>query len=165
MGAVPYTCIAVYAGMVISSLEEINTMFSHTSVMWYCIYGVLGVICVISFVALIKYTAAEMKAAVAAAPRPTAAEDGECAGDEEADFGELPRDATLFGTFTSNNRVGGDAVGGDTGGEEMQTFGDGDGDGVARAPLLGEDAHRRGDAVIMGGANGGGRKTSSIVDV
>lgn len=163
MGAVPYTCIAVYAGMVISSWQEIDTMFSHTSVLWYCAYAVLGVICVISFVTLIKYTAAEMKAAVAAAPRPTAPEDGERAGDDEADFGELPRDATLFGTFTSNNRVGGDAVGGDVGGEEMQTFGDGD--GVARAPLLGGDAHRRGDAGIVGGANGGGRKTSSIVDV
>lgn len=186
VGALPYTCIAVYAGMVISSIEDINSMFSHTSTLWYCIYAVLGVICLISFVALIKYTAAEMKAAVAAAPRlSTGPDDDGLRGDGEADFGELPGDATLFGTFTSRDGVGvgvrvggvgvgGVGVGGDTGDEEMQTFGDGDGDGVSNiAPLLGGgEAHRRSDAAGGGGGargggggGGGGRKPSSIVDV
>ena len=122
MGALPYTCLAVYAGMLIGSVEEIDSLFTHTSTSWYCVYAVLGVLCIISFAALIRYTAAEMRAAVAATAgqssgggggsgmggggngplRGGAAEEGEGA------FGDLPPDSTLFGTFTT--REGGTEI-------------------------------------------------------
>ena len=54
-GAVPYTCLAVYAGMLINSVDEIDSLFTHTTVGWYCVYAVLGVLCIISFIGLIRY--------------------------------------------------------------------------------------------------------------
>lgn len=153
VGALPYTCLAVYAGMLIGSVDEIDSLFSHTSAGWYCVYAGMGILCIISFAALIRYTAAEMKAAVAATSGQSTASGGGGGGggmgggnndplragaaeEGEGAFGNLPPDATLFGTFTS--REGGRGIEG-VEGEEMKTF---DESTVARLPLLGGDPRR-----------------------
>ena len=131
-GAVPFTCIAVYAGMIISSVDDIDSLFTYTTPGWYCVYAALAVACVVSFVAIVRYTSAEMKAAVRAAPR--RGEDGGDANggvDGEDDFGDLPPDSTTFGTFTSHD--GGEGGGGDE--DEVV---------VAREPLLGGDRPKNG---------------------
>lgn len=170
VGAVPYTCIAVYAGMVISSVKEIDSLFSHTTAGWYCVYAVLGVFCFISFAALIRYTAAEMKAAVDATPRhgPVGGAGGSNGGDpsregaaeegEGGEFGDLPPDSTLFGTFTSHDGSRG-VEGGE--GEEMKTFDEGN---VDRAPLLGGDP-RRHDVGVEGKRRNQAGRLSSLVDI
>ncbi|CAM9551057.1 unnamed protein product [Ectocarpus sp. 6 AP-2014] len=144
VGAFPFTCIAVYAGMLISSVDDIDSLFTYTSTGWYCVYAALGVACVASFVAIVRYTSAEMKAAVRSAPIPA----GGDRVDGEEDFGELPPDSTMFGTFTSRSECGSGMEGGEgnagAGGEEeeeaMETF---DEIVVAREPLLGGDARRK----------------------
>lgn len=150
VGALPYTCLAVYAGMLISSVEEIDSLLTHTSTGWYCVYALLGVLCVFSFAALIRYTAAEMRAAVAATAGQSSGDGGGigvggggngplrsgAVEEGEGAFGDLPPDSTLFGTFTT--REGGSEMEAG-GGEEMQTF---DESAVARLPLLGRDPRR-----------------------
>lgn len=138
-GAVPFTCIAVYGGMIISGVDKIDSLFTNTTPGWYCVYAALAVACVVSFVAIVRYTSAEMKAAVRAAPRL-----GDDGGDDanggldginrEDDFGELPPDSTTFGTFTSR---GGEDDGEGGGGDEDEVV-------VAREPLLGGDRHKNG---------------------
>lgn len=137
-GAVPFTCIAVYAGMIISSVDDIDSLFTYTTTGWYCVYAALAVACVVSFVAIVRYTSAEMKAAVRSAPR-----QGDNGGDVnggvdginlEDDFGELPPDSTTFGTFTSR--------GGDGGGEGSGA--DNDEVVIAREPLLGGNRQKNG---------------------
>lgn len=170
VGAVPYTCIAVYAGMVIGSVDEIDSLFSHTTAGWYCVYAVLGIFCFISFAALIRYTAAEMKAAAATTPAhvPVGAPGGvgngngssrEGAAEEgQGEFGGLPPDSTLFGTFTSHDGARG-VDGGE--GEEMKTL---DGAAVDRLPLLGGDP-RRHDVGVEGKRRNQGGRLSSLVDI
>lgn len=173
MGAIPFTCVAVYAGMVISSIKYLDTMFSHTDTLWYCIYAAFGVVCIVSCVALVRYTAAEMKAAVADAPQSPDGGDGSgasqvgCRGDDEDDFGPLDEErATLFGTFVSR-----EAGGGGEGGEEMTSLG-GSSVGVSTVPLLapeeGEGSGPRGSMSTgseswNGGGTGGRLRTA--VDV
>lgn len=135
-GAVPFTCIAVYAGMIISSVDDIDSLFTYTSPGWYCVYAALAVACVVSFVAIVRYTSAEMKAAVRAAPR-FGDDGGDTNGgvDGEDDFGDLPPDSTTFGTFTSRGGDDGGEGGGDGGDDEVV---------VAREPLLGGDRVKNG---------------------
>lgn len=134
-GAVPFTCIAVYAGMIISSVDDIDSLFTYTTPGWYCVYAALAVACVVSIVAIVRYTSAEMKAAVRAAPR--LGDDGVDANggvdglSGEDGFGDLPPDSTTFGTFTS--------CGGDDGASR-----DEDEVVVAREPLLGGDRPKSG---------------------
>lgn len=163
VGAVPYTCLAVYAGMLVSSVEDIDSMFSHTSPMWYSLYAMLGVFCLLSLFALVRYTAAEMKAAVVSSPtlpmEATDCDDGDGdLGDMESRRGRDPssvprsnnnggegrggylpeqpsRDSTMFGTFTTRGEEdGSDGREGEGEGEEMTTFDD---SVVSREPLLG----------------------------
>lgn len=170
VGAIPFTCVAVYAGMVISNIEELDTMFSHTSALWYSIYAVFGILCLISCIALVRYTAAEMKAVLANAP--VRGRDGggiaeaggianEGAGyrtDDEDAFGQLEEDqgATLFGTFVSReaNAAG---ISGDVG-EEMTTLG-GEDEGISRVPLLAGAGRRVGSGAGMEMRKEGGGKT------
>lgn len=164
VGAFPFTCIAVYAGMLISSVDDIDSLFTYTSTGWYCVYAVLGVACVLSFVTIVRYTSAEMKAAVRSAPRPA----GGDRVDGEEDFGELPPDSTMFGTFTSRSDCGEGEEGGrgnaGAGGEEeeaMETF---DEIAVAREPLLGGDARRK-NGVAAERTSKKGARLNSVVDV
>ncbi|CAM9126614.1 unnamed protein product [Scytosiphon promiscuus] len=167
VGAVPFTCIAVYAGMVISSVEDIDSLFTYTSTGWYCIYAALAVACVVSFVAIVRYTSAEMKAAVRNAPREADAAAGEGGNvddvnggvDGEDDFGELPPDSTMFGTFTSREGGDGEEAGGVGRARPLEL----DEVIVAREPLLGGDQRRKKSVVrdSMQGKNG----ARSVVDV
>lgn len=138
VGAFPYTCVAVYAGMLISSVEDIDSLFSYTTPGWYCVYAVFAIACIASCIAIVRYTSAEMKAAVRAAPRQGGGGGGDGV-DGEDDFGDLPPDSTMFGTFTSG--AGDDA--GPNRDREMETF---DEIAVAREPLLGGagvDSHQK----------------------
>lgn len=126
-----------HAGMIISSVDDIDSLFTYTTTGWYCVYAALAVACVVSFVAIVRYTSAEMEAAVRTAPRRGVGVDGGGV-DGEDDFGELPPDATMFGTFTS--RQGGDGGDGGDAGEAMGTF---DEIVVAREPLLGGESRRK----------------------
>lgn len=150
-GAVPFTCIAVYAGMIISSVDDIDSLFTYTSPGWYCVYAALAVACVVSFVAIVRYTSAEMKAAVRAAPRLGDDDGGGGANggvDGEDDFGELPPESTTFGTFTScGGESGGEGGGGDEDDEVV----------IAREPLLGAERQKNGPVgarPVPGGAKG-----------
>lgn len=145
-GAVPFTCIAVYAGMIISSVDDIDSLFTYTTTGWYCVYAAFAVACVVSFVAIVRYTSAEMKAAVRAAPRLGDDDGGDGlanggvdvgvdGGVDDREYGDLPPDSTTFGTFTSR---GGGEDGGDGG------VGDEDDVAVAREPLLGGDRQKNG---------------------
>lgn len=156
VGAIPYTCVAVYAGTVIASVEDIDSLFTYTSVMWYCIYGVFAVICIVTMIAIVRYTAAEMKAAVAAGSRESSSDSGfdenGVALDGQSEFEDLPHDgdSTMFGTFTSRTVGGEGNDGGGVGGEEEMTALD---DGVVSTePLLGAETHN---------ANGYARDSSS----
>ncbi len=146
----PLAWFDAHAGMIISSVDDIDSLFTYTTPGWYCVYAALAVVCVVSFVAIVRYTSAEMKAAVRTAPRRGV--DGGVDGED--DFGELPPDATMFGTFTS--RQGGDGGGGGDADGGMGAF---DEIVVAREPLLSGESRRK-DAprigpvpAINGGAN------------
>eukprot|EP00752_Nemacystus_decipiens_P016370 g14635.t1 len=150
-GAVPFTCVAVYAGMIISSVDDIDSLFTYTTPGWYCIYAILALACIVSFVAIVRYTSAEMKAAVRAAPRlgddgveANGGVDGIDRGDE---FGELPPESTTFGTFTS--RAGND------GGERDDGV-------VAREPLLGGDRPKNGPVGARSASAAKGRLNSRL---
>lgn len=168
VGAVPFTCVAVYAGMVISSVEDIDSLFTYTSTGWYCIYAALAVACLVSFIAIVRYTSAEMKAVVRSAPREAdaaAAGEGGNGGDinggvdGEDDFGELPPDSTMFGTFTSREGIdGADADGiGRARPVEMDEV------VVAREPLLGGDQRRKKGSVRD--SMQGNKGARSVIDV
>lgn len=180
VGAVPFTCVAVYAGMIISGIQYLNTMFAHTDALWYCIYVAFGVVCVASCVALVRYTAAEMKAAVADAPLERGAPgdrrqtETEFDVDDEDEFGRLEDDSsTLFGTFVSReaNAAGG---GNRTGDEEMRPIGEAESEEVSTVPLLAaaavaaaeEDEAGASVGVTMGIRNAGGNgRNGSVANV
>lgn len=132
----PFACVAVYAGMLISNIEDISNVFSHSSVLWYFIYAILAVVCIVSCVVLVRYTAAEM-AAVASATKPASLHrrarwgrnDGNLDRDryDEDDSGKIEElESTTFGTFVAR-----DTVLGSDGRQGTEL-----GEGVARTPLL-----------------------------
>lgn len=159
VGAFPYTCVAVYAGMLISSVEDIDSLFSYTTPGWYCVYAVFGIACIVSCIAIVRYTSAEMKAAVRAAPRQRGG--GGNGVDGEDDFGDLPPDSTMFGTFTSGT---GDEGGGLNRDREMETF---DEIAVAREPLLAAaDSRQKHPQLAAGPMKGAkGELSTSVVHV
>lgn len=166
VGAFPYTCVAVYAGMIISSVDDINSLFTYTSTAWYCVYAAFAVACVLSCIAIVRYTSAEMKAAVRLAPAQGGDGDGIDGGhgvDHEGDFGDLPPDSTMFGTFTSRAGDDGSGEGGRNGRGGMGTF---DEIAVAREPLLGGPDSRSKHSPVAGRPVQGSKgMASSVVNV
>lgn len=107
VGAVPYSAITVYAGMVISSIKDMNSIFSQESTLWYCIYGALIIVCVSSFIAIALFASAEMKVALDASSSPQAmvhlGGDRDYGGDSGNPELSVFRDgdSTAFGTFVA----------------------------------------------------------------
>lgn len=143
VGTLPYTCVAVYAGMVISSVEDIDTIFTHTSSLWICIYITLGVAFVLSAMLVVRYTKAEMDDVATVVTEGNDAGGGRsCARQEE----EMGTDSTMFGTFTATSsldrsreslRIE----------EEMATFSEAN---AARLPLLSDEDSRQEDTTSAG---------------
>ena len=129
LGALPYTCVAVYVGMILTNIDDFESLFTHTGVAWYCVYASFVLACILSFVLVVKYTKAEMDAAASVGP--LAAADyydiNHAPGGEGAAIGN---DSTVFGTFTSSVRDDREVVGME---EEMTTF-------------LSDEESRQGDA-------------------
>lgn len=146
LGALPFSAASVYAGMVIDDINDIENMFSHTGTVWYLIYASFALLFVVSCVALVVYTGAEMKALVCP-PRnkqgvylSAGDREGSDVGDgaqSEGDRGFMGvtrgLDSTTFGTFVSDESL--------TDTESVAPVSD---EGTSRVPLLvGTEAGRK----------------------